>query len=119
MCSLSAARFEYWLMGEHVHINTEMKVIYYPDSKAQLTRDDIIMIFGEPEAVDRCIEFAASLQRLKLTYEEVAVLKAIIITFRGKIQQQKAIYPGLFFGHELYSPSHGCRGFCLVLNLPY
>ena len=71
-------------MGEHLHINTEMKVIYYPDTKAQLTRDDIIMIFGEPEAVDQCMEFAASLQRHKLTYEEVAVLKAIIITFRGK-----------------------------------
>lgn len=70
-------------MGEHVHINTELKVIYYPDTKAQLTRDDIVMIFGESEAVDRCIEFAASLQKLKLTYEEVAVLKAIILTFRG------------------------------------
>lgn len=97
MCSLSAARFEYWLMGEHVHINTEMKVIYYPDSKAQLTRDDIIMIFGEPEAVDRCIEFAASLQRLKLTYEEVAVLKAIIITFRGKGLQHEVLCTGGFF----------------------
>lgn len=88
MALIKAARFEYWLMGEHVHINTEMKVIYYPDSKAQLTRDDIIMIFGEPEAVDRCIEFAASLQRLKLTYEEVAVLKAIIITFRDRAPLQ-------------------------------
>lgn len=84
-------------MGEHVHINTEMKVIYYPDSKAQLTRDDIIMIFGEPEAVDRCIEFAASLQRLKLTYEEVAVLKAIIITFRGKGLQHEVLCTGGFF----------------------
>ncbi|XP_062615629.1 uncharacterized protein LOC134277318 [Saccostrea cucullata] len=81
---IKASRFEYWLMGEHLHINTEMKVIYYPDTKAQLTRDDIIMIFGEPEAVDQCIEFAASLQKLKLTYEEVAVLKAIIITFRDR-----------------------------------
>ncbi|XP_061166811.1 uncharacterized protein LOC133175721 [Saccostrea echinata] len=81
---IKASRFEYWLMGEHLHINTEMKVIYYPDTKAQLTRDDIIMIFGEPEAVDQCIEFAASLQKLKLTYEEVAVLKAIVITFRDR-----------------------------------
>ncbi|XP_048728825.2 uncharacterized protein LOC125646523 isoform X2 [Ostrea edulis] len=81
---IRAARFEYWLMGEHVHINTELKVIYYPDTKAQLTRDDIVMIFGESEAVDRCIEFAASLQKLKLTYEEVAVLKAIILTFRDR-----------------------------------
>lgn len=72
-------------MGEHVHINTELKVIYYPDTKAQLTREDIVMIFGEPEAVDRCMEFSASLQKLRLTYEEVAVLKAIIITFRGTL----------------------------------
>lgn len=91
-------------MGEHVHINTEMKVIYYPDSKAQLTRDDIIMIFGEPEAVDRCIEFAASLQRLKLTYEEVAVLKAIIITFRGKIQQHKALNQAFFLAMSYIHP---------------
>ncbi|XP_022303841.1 nuclear receptor ROR-gamma-like isoform X2 [Crassostrea virginica] len=85
---IKAARFEYWLMGEHVHINTELKVIYYPDTKAQLTREDIVMIFGEPEAVDRCMEFSASLQKLRLTYEEVAVLKAIIITFRDRVPLQ-------------------------------
>lgn len=46
-------------------------------------KNDILRIFGKPEYVDQVLYYAKSLHALKLTEEEIVILRGIVVTFRG------------------------------------
>lgn len=76
---MKAAHLEFWLFGSHMLFNKELGVAMCWDGSQNGTREHMTRFFSE-EWIDLNFEFADRLSKLKLTFEEIALIRAIALT---------------------------------------
>lgn len=81
---IKAARFEYWMLGHYLHYNPELDVNVGYEIKQ--TKTDSIKMWGSEEAWNTVNAFSKSLLDLNLSFEEIALLRGIVILFTDRCQ---------------------------------
>lgn len=79
---IKASRFEYWILGHYLHINPDLGVNVGMEIKTH--REETIQYWGSEDIVIGQENFARIMHKLALSYEEIAVLRAIVILFRDR-----------------------------------
>ncbi|XP_060070018.1 vitamin D3 receptor-like [Ylistrum balloti] len=76
------SRFEYWILGHYLHINPDLGCNVGLEIKFH--REETIQYWGSEDIVNGQEHFARVMHKLALSYEEIAVLRAIVIVFRDR-----------------------------------
>ncbi|XP_033751542.1 retinoic acid receptor alpha-like [Pecten maximus] len=79
---IKASRFEYWILGHYLHMNPDLGVNVGVEIKFH--REESIHYWGSEDIVNSQEQFARIMHKLALSYEEIAVLRAIVIVFRDR-----------------------------------
>ncbi|XP_052065223.1 nuclear receptor subfamily 1 group D member 1-like isoform X2 [Mytilus californianus] len=87
---LKAGYMEYCLLGAHTRINPILKVFSAAREVPILgTHFSEITHLLEPKVIDQVLDFATSIQKCRLTVEEVTLARAIVITFSDRCVLQE------------------------------
>ncbi|XP_060553152.1 nuclear receptor subfamily 1 group D member 2-like [Ruditapes philippinarum] len=76
---MKAAHLEVWFFGSHMLFNKELGVALCWDGSQNGTKEHMTRFFPE-EWIDLNFEFADRLSKLKLSFEEIALIRAIVLT---------------------------------------
>ncbi|KAL4225726.1 Estrogen receptor [Mactra antiquata] len=76
---IKAAHLEFWFYGSHMLFNKKLGVAMCFDGSQNGTKEHMTKFFDE-EWIDLNFDFADSLSKLHLTFEEIALLRAIALT---------------------------------------
>lgn len=79
---IKTSRFEYWLLGHYLHMNPDLGVSVGWEIK--MHREESIKYWGSEDGFRRQEDFARTMFKLNLSYEEIAVLRGIVILFRDR-----------------------------------
>ena len=79
----SASRFEYWLLGKFLNINPELGLT--TDGQCGFTHKQILQMWGSPENLNTINSFTKKLKGLDLSFEEIALLRGIVVLSRGML----------------------------------
>ncbi|CAC5375442.1 NR1F2 [Mytilus coruscus] len=79
---IKASRFEYWLLGKFLSINPDMK--FTADEKCGYTHTQVEQMWGSPENIETVNNFTRKLKKLDLTFEEIALLRGVIVLSRDR-----------------------------------
>lgn len=90
---MKAAHLEVWFLGNFMLFNKRLGVALRWDGSQSGTKEHMTKFFP-PDWIDMNFVFANSLNKLKLTFEEIAVIRAIVLTAadrctvqdKGKVQ---------------------------------
>jgi len=74
---------EFWLLGNYMLFNNKLSLAISWDMDHNTTKDEIAR-FWDREWVERTFRFTDTLHALKLTLEEIVLLRVIILTFTGR-----------------------------------
>lgn len=79
---IKASRFEYWLLGKYLQINPELGVT--ANENFGFTHKQILQMWGNPENMDAIHNFTKKLKKLDLTFEEIALMRGIVVLSRDR-----------------------------------
>ncbi|KAL4225222.1 Nuclear receptor subfamily 1 group D member 1 [Mactra antiquata] len=88
---IKTSRFELWMISGHYFFDIELQVVSGPRGKSY-HKEELCEVLEEGY-VSSLFNFAQSMQEIKLTLEETAILKSIALTFsdRGELQDCKRV----------------------------
>lgn len=83
---IKTSRFEMWAIGAHKFFNTDLEVTSGPLGRT-FHKEEMGKLWGA-EYMDRLFEICGKMQKLELTYQEIAILKGIVLLFSDRCELQ-------------------------------
>ncbi|KAK6964140.1 nuclear receptor subfamily 1 group D member 2 [Biomphalaria glabrata] len=83
--------FEFWFLGAYRGYNSDLRVVYYPNGRT-FHEEEIIKVFGK-EYTDFSFSLADRMASLRVTPEEMVLIKTVCLTFpdRTPLQDRDAV----------------------------
>ena len=89
--TISVSRFEIWLVSAHKFFNFELEVVSGPLGRSY-HKEEMSKLW-EVDYIECLFLFCKKMQKLELSYKEIAMLKCVVLTFAGRFTTAKV--PGL------------------------
>lgn len=70
------------MLGKFLSINPDKK--FTADEKCGYTHTQVEQMWGSPENIEIVNNFTRKLKKLDLTFEEIALLRGVVVLSRGK-----------------------------------
>ena len=75
------SRFEIWIVGAHKFFNTDLEVTSGPLGRT-FHKEELSKLWGT-EYMDLLFQFCGKMQKLELSFQEIAILKCVVLLFAG------------------------------------
>lgn len=94
---ISAARFEFFLILEYKYIDSEREVMVVSTGEA-FHLEELCFYLPIP-MMKRWFDFASKIKDLKLSQDEMLIVMAVSLTFRGNFFYNPASLGGIYRNH--------------------
>ena len=84
---ISVSRFEIWLVSAHKFFNFELEVVSGPLGRSY-HKEEMSKLW-EVDYIECLFSFCKKMQKLELSYKEIAMLKCVVLTFAGRFTTVK------------------------------
>lgn len=81
---IKMSRFEIWVVGAHKFLNNELEVISGPLGRTY-HKEEISKLW-DADYIDSLFDFCYRMQKLELSYKEIAILKCIVLLFTDRCE---------------------------------
>ncbi|XP_052216443.1 nuclear receptor ROR-beta-like isoform X2 [Dreissena polymorpha] len=86
---MKAAHLEFWMFGNYMLYSKELSLAISWDGSHNATKEDMAKFFNI-DWIEPMFAYTDTLQRLELSIEEIALLRAIVLTFTDRCELKNA-----------------------------